>query len=153
MSVLVWASIRIRTLLSPTWTPSGENLLPISLVLWILFWHWVADFVCQSNYMAQNKSMNWKVLLDHVVTYSVVLNIGLLAVYRHGEYGLGFSSVVTAHFFCLNAIGHFVTDAITSRITSRLWEAKQVHWFFVVIGIDQFIHYATLLYTAQRLLL
>ena len=126
-------------------------MLPLNFVLWILFWHWVADFVFQTNYMAQNKSKSWKVLLQHVATYSCVLNVGLCLVYR-GEHGLWFNSVVTANFFCLNFICHFVTDAVTSRITRRLWEAKQVHRFFVVIGLDQFIHFATLLYTAQRVL-
>lgn len=127
-------------------------MLPLNFILVILFGHWVADFVCQTDYMAQNKSRSWKVLAEHVVTYSVVLNLWLILIY-HGEYNIGFSTVPIANFFCLNFIGHFVTDAITSRITRRLYEAKQIHYFFVVIGIDQFIHYATLLYTANRFFL
>lgn len=125
-------------------------MLPLNLVLWILFWHWVADFVCQSDRMAQNKSKSWKVLLEHVFVYSTALTTGLCLVYR-GEYGIGFSSLNISFFYCINAAGHFVTDAITSRITRRLYEAKQMHYFFVVIGIDQFIHYTTLLLTASWL--
>jgi hypothetical protein len=42
---------------------------------------------------------------------------------------------------------HFVTDAITSRINSRLWAAKNVHWFFVGIGADQLLHAYALAWT------
>lgn len=124
--------------------------LPINLVLWILFWHWIADFVCQTDYMAKNKSKIWKVLFEHVCTYSMVLCLGLTLVYR-GKWGIGFSSFSMAYFYCANFIGHFCTDAITSRITSRLLAAGKHHWFFVVIGIDQFIHYTTLILTASWL--
>jgi hypothetical protein len=41
-------------------------------------------------------------------------------------------------------IMHFITDAITSRTTSYLWQKGERHWFFVVIGLDQAIHMTTL---------
>jgi len=54
-------------------------------------------------------------------------------------------------WFCVTFVTHFVTDAITSRINTRLWQEKQVHWFFVSVGFDQFIHYITLALTLQYL--
>lgn len=42
-------------------------------------------------------------------------------------------------------LGHIATDAITSRINSKLWAAKKVHWFFVSVGFDQWIHFVTLI--------
>jgi hypothetical protein len=46
-----------------------------------------------------------------------------------------------------NAAAHCVTDYVTSRITRRLWAQKRVHDFFVVIGLDQAIHMATMVAT------
>ena len=37
-------------------------------------------------------------------------------------------------------ITHFVIDGITSRITSKLWKANNMHWFFVIVGFDQLLH-------------
>jgi hypothetical protein len=42
---------------------------------------------------------------------------------------------------------HFVTDYITSRISSKLWAKQDWHRFFVTIGFDQLIHQATLAFT------
>lgn len=42
---------------------------------------------------------------------------------------------------------HFLTDAITSRINSRLWEAQRVHAFFVGVGADQLSHTYALVLT------
>ena len=41
----------------------------------------------------------------------------------------------------VNGALHFVTDAITSRITGYFWAKNDAHNFFVVIGFDQMIHY------------
>jgi hypothetical protein len=47
-------------------------------------------------------------------------------------------------FAAINGALHFVTDYITSRASSNLWEEKKWHRFFVMIGFDQLIHQATL---------
>lgn len=135
--------------------------------------HFVADFVCQTNTMALNKSTwcvrNWrdgwvpygpgiKALLSHTALYSVCfLVLGL-------------------PFVLITFTTHTLTDAITSKITSLLWFIDFVerperekndfgefdrfgayplyarvkdsrHWFFVVIGLDQLIHTLTLIGT------
>jgi hypothetical protein len=47
---------------------------------------------------------------------------------------------------------HWVTDYFTSRWTKKLWAKKDVHNFFVVVGLDQLIHYTTLLITYKYLI-
>jgi len=54
--------------------------------------------------------------------------------------------------FGITFITHWVTDYFTSKWTSRLWEEKQVHNFFVVIGLDQLIHATSLLITFNYLI-
>jgi hypothetical protein len=108
-------------------------MISIWVVLGILFTHLIADFFLQSDWMAINKSTRWDALMLHVGVYALCfLPFGFL-------------------FACATFLFHFGTDAITSRITSYLWGKQQRHWFFVVIGIDQFIHYVTLLWTYMAL--
>ena len=47
----------------------------------------------------------------------------------------------------LNLPAHFITDGITSRMTTWLYNKGERHWFFVVIGLDQFLHYVVLFLT------
>lgn len=101
--------------------------VPLSLLLV----HFVADFVLQSDWMATNKSKRWDALTAHVTVYATSFLF----------WGLEFAVVTYAL--------HFLTDAITSRITSRLWQANQRHWFFVAIGADQLIHAACLAWTLR----
>lgn len=92
-------------------------------ILISIFWlHFIADFFLQSTYMALNKSKNIKALTWHCLIYSVPF------------FWFGWK------FALLAGLLHFPVDFITSKITSRLWDKKEVHWFFVVIGFDQAIH-------------
>lgn len=103
--------------------------IPISL----LVLHFVADFVLQSHWMAINKSKRWDALFCHVFVYSLCFFL----------YGFP--------FVCYTFAFHFVIDACTSRVTSYLWREQEVHWFFVVIGFDQLLHFVTLAYTYRVL--
>ena len=47
----------------------------------------------------------------------------------------------------LNGVLHLITDAVTSRITYKLWGRSKMHDFFVVVGFDQMIHYTCLFVT------
>lgn len=132
--------------------------IPLSL----LAVHTLADFVFQTNWMGSNKSKNWNALLAHTIIYSL------------------FFSYWGPLFVLITFVTHTTTDAITSRITSYLygnlndyhffnslgwdwlgrvedngkfafWCQPNVHWFFVVIGFDQLIHFATLAWTLRLL--
>jgi hypothetical protein len=97
--------------------------MSVIAILVLLGIHFVADFVLQSDWMATNKSTNWRALLLHVGVYTCPFLVC---------YGLPFAAVT--------AVLHMCTDAVTSRITSYFWKREQRHWFFVVIGLDQWIH-------------
>lgn len=96
----------------------------------ILAVHFVADFVLQSDVMAQRKSTSNKWLTIHIAMYSAPF-------------------VLFGPLYALvNGVAHWLTDYVSSRATTRLWKAGERHWFFVVIGADQFVHVACLVVTA-----
>lgn len=112
-------------------------------VLIILFTHFVADFIFQTDKQALNKSSSNLWLFAHVSTYSVGLLLGGLFVF-------GFTQNLIVWMF-LNGVIHFFQDWLTSRINAKLWKANKRHWFFVGIGADQFIHYCFLLLSYEYL--
>lgn len=107
--------------------------MTIELILALVWTHWFADFILQSDRIAINKSSSNQILFLHVVLYGVCF---LWA---------------GAAFAIVNAVLHFATDWCTSRVTKRLWLAEQRHWFFVVIGLDQAIHMTCLLGTYGKI--
>lgn len=110
--------------------------------------HFIGDFLLQSDWMALNKSKNWRALCLHCLVYSLCF------------FWLGWVFVLVTFLL------HLLTDAVTSRVTSKLWfvdlfarynegtptkypwfanvNMKKRHWFFVMIGLDQLIHLVTL---------
>lgn len=107
-------------------------MLTIQTILLILATHWVADFILQSDYFAKNKSSDNTILAIHCLTY--ITPFAALSLFIP----------ITGEWLLLNFVAHYITDYNTSRITKKLWEAKEVHWFFVVIGFDQLLHYSML---------
>jgi len=99
------------------------------VLMYILFVHWVADFVMQTDEMAKGKSSSNKWLLAHTGTYTLVMGILTL----NPMYAL------------INGIVHTIVDYFTSRASSKLWAKGEVHNFFIVVGLDQLIHTITLI--------
>lgn len=107
----------------------------------VLVVHFIADFVLQSNWMAQNKSHDAKALCAHCAVYLLCLLAcaPFLAKYLAIQF-----TPAAALWALFNMVAHLLTDLVTSRINKRLWNAKRVHGFFVGIGADQLIHALTL---------
>lgn len=115
---------------------------PIYVFIGLMFVHWVADFVLQSDWMATNKSKATEPLMFHVGVYTlcfaIVATILVLMGYVHYK-----DAILWVY---LNFMLHLATDFFTSRLNSWLYPRSR-HYFFVAIGFDQFIHLTTLLVT------
>lgn len=128
----------------------------ITLPLSVIILHWLADWPLQSNWIALHKAKHWDVLVIHVTIYTFVF------------YLAGFSW----HFLTATFLLHLLTDAITSRLTSKFWfidlleplkseylkyptfefarvYPRKRYYFFNLIGFDQLLHYAMLAITLK----
>lgn len=88
----------------------------------LVTFNFMADFVLQSDWMAINKSKSFLPLLVHVAIYDMCF------------WGFGWK------FAAITFAAHFIQDALTSRLNSKLWAAEKRHWFFVAVGFDQLLH-------------
>ena len=114
-------------------------------LFWLLAAHFLGDFPCQSNWMAQNKWHRWDALLLHVTIYSLILLIVAAYVLGVNLYVVGF---VAANF-----VLHGSVDFFTSKIIHRLaYLPTRRHELFCVVGFDQLLHQTSLLLTLQAYL-
>lgn len=107
--------------------------MPILDILLICLFHWVSDFVLQTNAMATQKSSSIKWLSLHICVY-------VLPFFWFGWM-----------FALINGAAHWVVDFFTSRASGYFWKKNDMHWFFVVVGFDQLLHMATLFGTYHLL--
>lgn len=117
----------------------------ILITLGVLFTHWIADFVFQTDAQAKGKSKEWKHLLDHTLTYSSVMWVFVVIVFSFKGDPIWYINAL--YFFVVTIITHTITDYFTSRVNAKLWAEGKVHNFFVSVGFDQFLHFAQLLIT------
>lgn len=110
----------------------------------ILIIHYVADFIVQTDWQAQNKSKSNYALTFHVTTYSLCWVIPMtIMFYVSGFYALN-AIALSLFFTAFTAIFHWGTDYFTSRVNSFLLNKKDHHGFFVCVGLDQVLHYIQL---------
>lgn len=115
----------------------------INLILISLF-HWIADFICQSRQMANNKSKSLYWLTMHVITYTTVTTILWICFNQSIE--------TLLIVWCVTFITHWLTDFITSKITTYFYLKNNMYGFFSTVGFDQVIHGLTLLMTYNYLI-
>ncbi len=120
-----------------------ETSIHIGYLFIILITHWVGDFILQTDWQAKNKSKNNQALTIHVVTYCSLWAIVISFI---------LSPLNVLAFLVMTFACHWGTDYVTSRINTKLWSQGKVHWFFVSIGFDQFLHYVQLIITFNCLI-
>lgn len=122
-----------------------DSIVFLALIIWILFTHFVADFVLQTDYQAKNKSKDSGVLMLHCLTYTLCLFTWTTAY-------IGLEFWYSALLFAtINGSIHFIIDFCTSRVTSSLFGKKDYHNGFIAVGFDQYLHTLILLITSYRL--
>ena len=123
--------------------------MSLTIIFSVIFIHWIADFVLQSDKQAKGKSKNWSDLLAHTFTYStmwIFASCLMLGYVNKGQTTQWY--VIHALLFGLiTFVCHTITDYFTSRLNSKLWAKGDVHNFFVSVGFDQVLHYIQLFLT------
>lgn len=118
------------------------------MIYGLIFSHWLADFVYQTDWMAKNKSKDNFALFCHVGCYSCVLMMYGITTNLYKRYYLGEPTTIHVFsFVAINGLSHWFIDYFTSRYNSKMWEQGRVHDFFVGVGFDQALHMAILILT------
>lgn len=106
----------------------------------ILLFHFIADFVLQTDWQATNKSHNNRALLRHTAVYAsaMALMMWLFLI-------LPFGSAI--RFGIITFVIHTAQDYWTSRVNAQLWKEGKRHTFFVSVGFDQWLHFVQLFLT------
>jgi Protein of unknown function (DUF3307) len=120
----------------------------IATILAVLFIHYVADFICQTRWMAENKSKDITALLYHMYSYTGALGIGLAAYSYFHEMNI----LPVLGFIIVNVSVHFCVDYTTSKLNTYFFNQKKLAFFWWSIGFDQYIHTGLLILTVPWLL-
>ena len=111
------------------------------LIIWLMLLHWLGDFVLQTDWMAVHKASDRKALFTHIGVYGATMFTGLFSMF-------GFSAI---WFVLLNAILHGIIDYVTSKASHYCNDTGDRHNMFVMIGLDQFVHFVFLYLTMGML--
>lgn len=115
-------------------------MIKISVILTILFFHFLGDTILQSSAMAKNKHKSHAALFKHAISYTIPW---LLPAYFWTD---GNWALILA-FMCITFGMHSALDYITCRMRDRCEKAQEERKKCVVMGIDQMLHYAQLFLT------
>ena len=115
------------------------NYFHLFLIPWIVIIHYIADFLLQTNWQAQNKSKDIIPLLDHTFFYSITI------VVLSFPYVYEVKSVI--YLFVITFLCHTITDYFTSRWSTKYFSKGKTREGFRVVGFDQLLHYLQLFLT------
>lgn len=111
----------------------------------LLFAHFIADFLLQPRWMAVNKSIKFKVLVQHCAIQGGVFLVFCLVLFNPLD-ALIISIMNTMLHGCIDWNiwrGYKYFRRHEDIKTFPWWED---HWFFVTIGADQLLHGISILF-------
>lgn len=123
-------------------------MIGLITVLYLLFSHWVADFLFQTTEMGTGKSKSLKILLKHTGIYALTMLL-------MSSFLLELTVSDILIFGLVTFVFHTVQDWATSRLTSTQFAKNRYNGWdgaFTIIGFDQFLHYLQILITYQTLI-
>ena len=121
----------------------------MTVALFIVVIHFIADFIFQAEEWATNKSKSNFALFKHVTAYTIIWSVSGLFIFSDPFKYLT--------FLLVTFVAHFTTDYFTSRIVSRKFANNEYgspipnFGAFTVIGFDQVLHYGQLFLTYHLL--
>jgi len=118
-------------------------MISIFNVILIQLIHLFADFMCQTHEMAVGKSKSNYWLSLHVAVYTLITFLGWHFCLMQPAFNYFFINYLYFTTFIFST--HWITDYITSRISSKYFGKGDYHNGFVVVGIDQVLHNIQLL--------
>lgn len=86
-------------------------MMLLNIFLWIVFIHFVGDYVFQSSYLADNKGKDWWVMFVHCVLWT-----GCICIF------LKFMGLYDIWKFFFLLIGHAISDTWKSKTPNRGWK-------------------------------
>ena len=104
----------------------------------VLFAHWVADFVAQTDEQAKAKAKDFDALFAHCSVYALIMTLAG-AIFTWVPVSLNGLIVFGYGVF----LSHITIDYFTSKLNSYLYGKGQIHNFFVSVGFDQWLHYVS----------
>ena len=123
-------------------------MISVSLVLWFLFTHFLADFLFQDKNWGENKYKDIDCLTTHTLFYTLIWCIALCLMKIPGWDG------VDVVVFCIVTFAvHTFTDFFTSKVMHWMYvkEYFGTHipniGFFTFLGFDQVLHFTQLFLT------
>lgn len=116
--------------------------MEFNYLIFLFVAHFVGDYLLQSDEIAKKKSKCFKSLFIHISFIFIsffVINLIYLKIFGGYNSYLDFIKIPL-----LNSVIHLVIDFFTSKWASKLY-SKNVHYYYVILGFDQLLHYLTVL--------
>lgn len=124
-------------------------MFSIWVILLIIGFHFIADFFCQTQKIAERKSKSTAITMLHALIYgTVMMLIAPIIFIKTGR------PVWCAYIWViLNAVGHMMVDYLTADIYTHFVtkDKRFKRGFFNTMAVDQMIHISFLLITFQSI--
>ena len=116
-----------------------------AVIIYVMFTHYIGDFILQTAWMANGKSKSLKPLATHIAVYtSTLILMGIpLTIINAYTIALPLFFAWWVVYCVVNGLCHFATDFVTSKASSKAYADGNIRKFWAIIGFDQFIHMAT----------